>query len=162
MESYRAAKEDSPAAAPAAPSQAAGPRDLSWDAPAGWTRLPVSGMRVASFGVGGRAELSVVALPGEAGGVLANVNRWRGQLGLAGVDQGGLDAQTRRIASGAGELLFFDIRGKAQADGTSRLAVAVLSTAEQTWFFKLAGPDEAVARALASFQVFLRSLRRAG
>ncbi len=42
-------------------------------------------MRVASFEVsenGKTADVSVIPLGGMAGGDLANVNRWRGQVGL--------------------------------------------------------------------------------
>src|SRR5205807_2026853 len=57
--------------------------------PPGWEVGPPSEMRVASFRVKGAegklAEVSVVPLPGMAGRDLDNVNRWRGQLGLAPV-----------------------------------------------------------------------------
>lgn len=43
-------------------------------------------MRVASFKVqndaGQQADVSVIPLPGRAGGDESNVNRWRGQVGL--------------------------------------------------------------------------------
>ena len=59
---------------------------LTWTTPAGWTEVPPSEMRVASFKVAGadgkQADVSVVPLPGMAGSDFANVNRWRGQVGL--------------------------------------------------------------------------------
>ncbi len=70
-------------AAPATPQ-------LRLTLPAGWKESPPSEFRVASFRVRGKdaredADVSVVPLPGDAGGDLANVNRWRGQVDLAPV-----------------------------------------------------------------------------
>ena len=47
-------------------------------------------MRRGSFTIRGEgnatADLSIVALPGAAGGLVENLNRWRGQVGLASLD----------------------------------------------------------------------------
>ena len=67
--------------APEAPSQTA----LRWKAPPAWKVLPAGNLRLASFAVsgsGGSGEASITFLAGAAGGAAANVNRWRGQLGL--------------------------------------------------------------------------------
>src|SRR5688500_16517882 len=86
--------------APAVPAQ----REVSWTVPEGWTEQPASGMRLGSFAVPGRegpaADMSVVALSGPAGGDLANINRWRGQIGLAPLSAGELTRHSRRIAPG--------------------------------------------------------------
>src|SRR5882724_4414392 len=59
---------------------------LAWTAPANWTVKPASAMRKGSYRVPGPdgtdADLSITAFPGDVGGRLANVNRWRGQLEL--------------------------------------------------------------------------------
>ena len=59
---------------------------LKWTLPAGWTEVPAGQMRVASFVVKGadgqQADVSIIPLPGGAGGDASNVNRWRGQVGL--------------------------------------------------------------------------------
>jgi hypothetical protein len=61
-----------------------------WKTPEGWTEQGGSGMRAATFTMGDPAEkveCSVIALPNDAPAsdeyILPNVNRWRGQLGLA-------------------------------------------------------------------------------
>lgn len=60
-----------------------------WETPKGWTEEPGSGMRAATFRIGGAGqslECSVIALPAEDPAsddyLLPNINRWRGQLGL--------------------------------------------------------------------------------
>ena len=157
-------KEAPPSIGPAlAPpgGAAEGGAALAWKAPAGWKRLPGSGMRFASFTVpagGGEAELSVVVLPGPAGGDLANVNRWRGQMGAAALDEAGLARESKKVESAAGPLLVVDVAGAGAKAGES-LSAALLSTGDQTWFFKLTGKAGVVKAARPSFLAFLKSLR---
>ena len=62
---------------------------LTWKTPDGWTEVAPGEMRVASFTIQGQngklADVSVVPLPGMPGTDDANVNRWRGQVGLSPV-----------------------------------------------------------------------------
>ena len=81
---------------PASPgAEAAGGAPLAWTVPAGWTQGPDRPMRLVTFACtpeGGAAaaqpgspegsvECYVAELGGMGGGVAANFNRWRGQLG---------------------------------------------------------------------------------
>jgi len=61
-----------------------------WKAPEGWKEQGKSGMRAETFAIGSgdsKTECSVIALPNDDPAsdeyILPNVNRWRGQLGLA-------------------------------------------------------------------------------
>ncbi|HEX2101504.1 MAG TPA: hypothetical protein VHF69_12610, partial [Candidatus Synoicihabitans sp.] len=67
------------------PARPPGPQ-LEWDKPANWTEQPGSQMRLASYAFtaddGSKADISVTAFPDAAGGLVANINRWRGQVGL--------------------------------------------------------------------------------
>jgi hypothetical protein len=61
-------------------------RPIAWTLPAGWVEKPdTERMRVGSFLPAGnpQADCSIVLLPGQAGGVENNVNRWRHQLGAS-------------------------------------------------------------------------------
>ena len=60
---------------------------LTWTLPKGWTETRAEGVRYATLkpAAPGKVDVSVVVLPGPAGGELANVNRWRGQIGLAAI-----------------------------------------------------------------------------
>ena len=63
---------------------------IAWTTPEGWHQHPGEGMRYATFHVGGddhSIELSVTQFPSKSGGLLANVNRWRGQLGLGKISE---------------------------------------------------------------------------
>ncbi|HEY1583133.1 MAG TPA: hypothetical protein VGF73_08545, partial [Chthoniobacterales bacterium] len=67
----------------------AAPTGVHWTPPAGWEEQAPSGFRKGSFlfhsSDGKTADISVISFPQAAGGVLANVNRWRNQLKLAPV-----------------------------------------------------------------------------
>jgi hypothetical protein len=125
-------------------------------------------MRLASFSFGAaggpRADISIVAIPGEAGGELANVNRWRGQLGLAPMSARDLSASALKVRTPAGKALLVDFTGadpKGEIAGKARLLGAILPLDGRQWFFKAMGEDAVVGRAKPSFVKFLRSVRRA-
>lgn len=143
----------------AAPDGAAS--ELAWKAPAAWIAQGASGMRLASFQVPGEggapADLSVTAFPGPAGGDLANVNRWRGQIGLEPFEEAGLAKAASNIASPAGRILVVDFTGSAKGKPV-RLIGGVLPFRGKTWFFKLTGDGPVVAAAKPAFLEFLATL----
>src|SRR6476646_3327821 len=80
----------------AEPPQTSAP-PIKWKTPEGWTEIPPSSMRYASFSApsdeGGKIDISVVTFPGDGGSDADNVNRWRGQMGLAPVDANAVTSQ---------------------------------------------------------------------
>lgn len=75
----------------------------TWTLPEGWTEAAGQGMRAATLSIPSgdtTLEMSVMKLPwredGPAG-MLANVNRWRGQMKLAPVDSESLKGCTKEI-----------------------------------------------------------------
>ena len=132
---------------------------LKWTSQPGWRSKPAGGIRLATFSVPtpkGEADLAVVVLSGNAGGALANVNRWRGQLGLPAIDDAGLKKISKAVASPAGTTLVVELVG---ADGKSGMLASILPQSDQTWFFKMTGPAAAVKSAEPSVIKFLASLR---
>ncbi len=179
IETYRVPKEADdqpatetatppPAAAPAMPAPAgpmtgnmpvaSGP-GLAWTAPADWKEYAPTSMRKANFklaGPEGEADLSVTAFPGNVGGELANVNRWRGQTGLGPVGDADLAGAVTRLSVGSLAITVVD------ADGPSaHLLGAIVPVGDGTWFFKLTGPSPLVARQKAAFLSFLQTVRPA-
>ncbi len=73
-------------ASPEAPARPEPPKPsrskLTWTMPDGWTSKGRSGMREVTFQVEGtNAECWIVFIGGTGGGMLANVNRWLGEVG---------------------------------------------------------------------------------
>lgn len=133
---------------------------LGWTLPQGWTEQKAGGMRYATLTPPqdlGKVELSVVTLPGQAGGELANVNRWRGQLGLEPLDEAGLAATKKVQPTPAGQLAVFDFASTGEKK-TRMVAGILLSPSGDAWFLKLNGDEAAVAAQLPTFQTFLTTL----
>ena len=137
---------------------AANARDVQWKVPKGWTERPASAMRVGSFQVlgadGKSADVSVIPLSGEAGGDLANINRWRGQIQLKPFTQDELEAQSEIISPGGRRMRLVDF-----ANAHKRLLAAIYVRGQTTWFFKMMGDDATVEAAKPDFRAFLKSLR---
>ena len=128
---------------------------LVWTAPAPWTPKPGSAMRKGSYAISGpegAGDLSITAFPGDVGGNLANVNRWRGQLQLPPVTD--LTGAVQPLEVNGLNLLVFDA-----ANGGSRILGAIVPRPGETWFFKLTGPDALVAREKPAFLDFLRTVK---
>lgn len=165
---FRVPKAPPPAAAPVAPAAMTGevpppptPEGgaLRWTLPKGWTESAGGAMRFATFQVPvkGTVDASVVVLPGPAGGELANVNRWRNQIGLAPLDESGLAAARRTVSTKAGPIKVYDFTS---GGATGKRVVAGLTELSgNTWFVKLTGEAAAVGAARADFMKLLGSLR---
>ena len=131
---------------------------LAWSAPASWRAKPATAMRKGSYAIpggGGKdGDVSVTAFPGDVGGELANVNRWRGQVGLPPLAAGDLDAAVERFARNG---LSFTIVDAAAGGGpeAQRILGAIVPFGDGAWFFKLAGPGRLVSREKPSFLKFL-------
>ncbi len=88
--------------------------EVRWTLPKGWTGSEGSGDRQSSIQFGKRdpkIEMTVVRLAGDGGGPLANVNRWRDQMGLAKIGQDGLEGAVRKVTGQGLESLLVDLEG---------------------------------------------------
>src|SRR5215475_6543912 len=81
----------------ATPPQTTSAPPIKWTTPELWTEVPPSSMRYASFSApaqeGGKIDISVVTFPGDGGADADNINRWRGQIGLAPLDSSTVTSQ---------------------------------------------------------------------
>lgn len=134
---------------------------FTYDVPDGWQPGQAGGMRKAAFLVQRddmSADMTVITLPGDVGGVLNNVNRWRGQVGLEAINQDQLSDSLQVIKIDGLEAQMVDLVGQAESDPKSMLAVMVMRDGV-TWFFKLLGPAKLVADEKVDFVAFVESVR---
>jgi len=149
-----------PAAMPATlPSGLAAPDNsglpkLNYVLPDGWKEKPLTQMRVASFEVSGNgktADVSVIPLGGRSGGDLANVNRWRGQVGLPPITDDDLAKLTESVAITGKPSGLYDIAGTSAGSGNpERILGAILHGDNTVWYFKMAGDPDLVESQKAS------------
>ena len=141
------------------PPRPTGIAALKWTLPKGWTETQGSGMRFATLTPpgSGKAELAVVVLPAPAGGELANVNRWRGQIGLSPLDEKALGSARQAVKSKAGVVSVYDFTSEGQEQ--SRMITGLIATTDgNIWFLKLLGDAAPVGKAKPDFMRFLETL----
>lgn len=140
-----------------------GSDNLTWAAPVHWTAKAPGAMRKGSFAIkgadGAEADLSITAFPGDTGGLLANLNRWRTQLSLPPLAENQLDGALEHLDTASGlHLDVVDFAGTANGVPTRTIG-AVLPQQGETWFFKLMGPDALVAGEKQAFRDFLGTIK---
>lgn len=156
-----------PAAAPAPTAPMVAPASMkaeaaSFDAPkwaklpAGWSVGPENSMRKATWIVtgpnGSSAEIAVTVFPGNVGGLTANVNRWRGQVGLSPASADEIAASAKAGKVGGIDSQRFVMTSP---DGKTALDAFMTPKDGATWFFKMKGDTAAVEANAASFATFL-------
>lgn len=167
--------------APSAPASApaAGPTDdknmantavatasgagLAWTAPANWQPKAGSSMRKGSYaitGEGGTADMAITAFPGDVGGEVANVNRWRSQIQLPPVSEAEVAKAITRLEANGLKLAWVELANNVSGAPT-RVLGAWVPFQTSTWFFKLTGPDALVAKEKAAFLQFLTTVKPA-
>ncbi len=160
IEVYRIPKE--PAAIEAlAPAQPSSP--ARWTKPDDWQEQALSEMRLASYKVAGSdgavADVSVTAFPGDAGGLAANVNRWRGQLHLKPLSDEELSSITQNMEVEGNFARVVDIRGSGEGPHATGILGAVLKTPDRTWFIKMTGDHDLLEQQRDKFLKFVNSFR---
>jgi len=106
---------------------------LNWQAPNHWISLPPHPMRLASYQIG-KSLLTITQLPGSAGSVLANINRWRGQLQLGPVQEPDLNQILQTLPHPTLQIILTDLTHQ-----KNRIIVAMIPQ-NRTWIYvKLSG-----------------------
>lgn len=131
---------------------------LDYKLPDGWVEEAPGPMRIAQFSVlvGTQVvKISVSALSGDAGGVLSNVNRWRGQISLSSIDDGQLAGLLTRGSSSKHVMQQVDMRNPAN---DQRVVAAITKTDTDTWFFKMEGSPTQIDQVMTQWDAFIQSL----
>lgn len=135
---------------------------LKYTLPAGWKEKPLTQLRVASFEVsenGKTADVSVIPLGGMAGGDAANVNRWRGQVGLPVLEESELKKSAEPAQVGDQPAELYDLAGTAPGSGEAeRIIGAILHAGESSWYFKMTGDPVLAGNQKAAFIRFLKTV----
>ncbi|HZV00120.1 MAG TPA: hypothetical protein VFF73_25610 [Planctomycetota bacterium] len=148
---------------------------ITWDLPSGWqvrptNAPPMGGMKIlGSFLVANNPEAacSIVIMQGTGGGLEANVNRWRGQLGATPLTPAEIDALPKRALLGTpayvveAEGSFGGMAGTERKPGFKLLG-AICPIHDLTLFVKLTGPAALVNAEHVHFDQLCDSLRLTG
>jgi hypothetical protein len=162
LDAMRSAPFASGMRAPAGSAAASGVGSTSfdWRVPDGWSEVDAGAFRVAAFAAPGDVEVSVSVLPGAAGGLAPNINRWRGQLGLGPLGPAEIDGLPTTDVGGR-TAVEVDAEGRFQGqgrviDGARMLALATVA-GDPAVFVKMIGPAAAVGEQVDAFREFAAS-----
>lgn len=140
---------------------------LKYDAPSGWTKGPDKPQRIVTLRPAGstQTECAVSSLNGDAGGVIGNVQRWRGQMGLPELSAAELGALAKLTVLGK-EATVVDMVGhfedsmNGRSIDNARFLGLIVPLDGAMLFVKLTGPEAEVAAAKDAFFAFCQSLRQ--
>ena len=100
---------------------------FEYEVPEGWEQLPPTQFRIVNLRLGAEppAEITLVMLMGDGGGVRANVDRWRRQVGLAPMsDEEFLALEDRTLFDNPAK--YVELRGSYEGMDGTRIADAGL------------------------------------
>ncbi|HUK82559.1 MAG TPA: hypothetical protein VLZ12_08020 [Verrucomicrobiae bacterium] len=148
---------------PGAAAEAANPQ---WTVPKDWQEGKASSMRRASFtakGADGQsADIAVTVFPGDVGGLVANINRWRGQLGLGPMAPDEISSITSNLDINGTQATVVDFQGLASPAGAAhpqRMIVVIIPHAGNSWFFKMTGDAPLVGTQRETLLQFVNSVK---
>jgi hypothetical protein len=170
IRTYTAPKESAtpPPAMSGAPAAAPAPQgdpQATWTVPAGWTRLPDVAQRIAGFSVSPDDPQTIATLTvmGKSYPLIADVNRWEGQLGMPPSGEDALPKLSRQADINGRTVTFVDLQAAAPAEGTKdaarRMLVAIVPNGEERWYVKLTGGTATIAGQVEAFMAFTASLQ---
>ncbi len=146
-------------------SRAPDPAAIAWDVPEGWTASAATPPRLGTFKPkdATQAECLVTVLRGSGGGVAANMNEWRRQMGQAKLTPNEYTALQRIPVLGVDAVYIKvegDYKGKSGEDETDAILYGLIAPREHdTVFVKMWGPASELEGEEERFLAFCRSLR---
>jgi len=132
--------------------------------PESWDLATPFGPEKARFSISegliGSANVSMTVLQDDGGGLLGNVNRWRGQLGLEPVEEGDLKDMLKPVETLGDDARLVDLTGTSKRSQLEERLIGVIAPqGELTWFYKLMGTPDLVEKSQEEFLDYLPDWR---
>jgi hypothetical protein len=142
------------------------PSTLTYKVPDGWREGQKLSMRKAAYLVqqdGRQVEITIIDLPTGAADILANVNRWRDQVGLRPLSESELSTHAEAVEIDGHQSTFVELVGTdAAGSPTTILAVITPSSGDiqgRIWFIKLMGDAQLAESQRQKFLEFAKSVK---
>ncbi|QDU34088.1 hypothetical protein KS4_21500 [Poriferisphaera corsica] len=139
------------------PGQATVNNGITYTVPKAWVaQQNISSMIDAAYKTDQGLMITVSKLNGDGGGMLANLNRWRGQLGLQTLRS--LDQQDSQTLDVDGQIATVFVLG--DSEQTQGIVIASIAVPEQgrTWYIKMTGQPNLLNQNSEAFATFLQSI----
>lgn len=126
--------------------------------PAGWKETPGSGMRKVSYSIEGTTiDFYLISL--SMGDVPSNVNRWRGQVGLAPAAPEDIAKDVQTFKADGHDVNYVEIHNP---DGGKGIIAAIVDLSPQFWYFTAKGSVEELQAKASEIRAFLESIQFEG
>jgi hypothetical protein len=162
---------DAADSAKAAPPRLAAPSDVpKFTPPPSWKELPAAGLKKAEFVLSEEQKEARVTLidfhtteGSLIGDPLANINRWRGEIGLNPIDQAALAGATETVEVDGRPVtvaaMIPDPAKPEESKANEATIAAIVKNGDTLWFVKMRGDRELVNKRQDEFKTFLNSLK---
>jgi hypothetical protein len=139
-------------------------RLASYTLPAGWKRsaepkqMVTAGFQIADAG---NVFVTLSRFPGDVGGLVANVNRWRKKVGLQESTPEQIKKDVVELKADGETVSYVDVSGKDPENVPLRILGALVRPARSPviWVFTMQGNPEAVGRHKTEFEAFVESVK---
>lgn len=136
----------------------------TWTVPSDWKEIDGGQFLFAKFTIAGsgdaKAAVNVSTSVGDGGGLLPNVNRWRGQLGLGSWSDADLQKNAQEIEVLGGKATYLELSGTdSNTEKPAMTLGAKVVRAGNTWYFKLMGEPKLVAAQKENFLTFVKGVK---
>lgn len=132
---------------------------LTFDAPEGWTPKPAGPMRMAEWMVKEDDKQVVVSISTAGGDLNANVNRWRGQIGMDDASASELNKLLRKLTVDGNEGTYAELVGPEKNGARQAILGVIVPTGDRQWFFKMQGDAGIASKEQKQFEAFVKSVK---
>ena len=126
-------------------------RPLRWKAPEEWVEETPGQFQTALYRVESGGSVSISKFPGDSGGIPANVNRWRKQIGLEPTDEP--SGEIIALEAGDSRAMWFELHGSEES-----ILAAIVPVDDATWFFKFTASSSSLDTGRSAFMGLLKSI----
>lgn len=131
-----------------------------WTVPTTWKSAPGNEFSIAAFVVADGPKTIKTTVSRAGGDLLANVNRWRGQMQLDAWSAEQLSQEAKKLTVDGSEATLVELIGKDARTGEPACTLGVIvPRGESSWFFKLTGEPSLAQREKANFEAFVQSVK---
>ncbi|WP_127716403.1 hypothetical protein [Halobacteriovorax sp. HLS] len=130
---------------------------LKWSAPQQWKEKETNSIRIGSYDLPSigdkKAELSIIILAGDGGGITPNLNRWRGQIGLEQSDKKTIESTLEKITGKLGIFQFTQITNQDKS-----ILAAFIMNKGKTIYVKATGHKDVLDNQRDLFLEFIKGI----
>lgn len=135
---------------------------LAVEAPEGWQPTALTLFRKAAYEVKDENDaaksVEITITTGAGGSDLANVNRWRGQVGLPPIAASELDDAFQTFDVGGHQGRFLELVGPENASPRKAMYLIMVEANQRMWFIKLIGDAQLAEREKPRFEAFAKTV----